>query len=102
MPAYSFKWQFVENVKNGTKPGTIRAFRKHPVEVGQLAHLYYGMRTKFCTKLCKDSPTINTVKVLLISADKRIMVFDTNWIDPTKREAIINGKYSVAGCTIEY
>ena len=98
MPAYSFKARFVEFVKNGSKPGTIRDFRKYPTVAGQLAHLYYAMRTKSCTKLVAVSPKIRAVNVLLVTNDRRIMLFDTNWIDPSKRDAIKNGKYSVAGC----
>lgn len=88
MPAYSFKERFVPFVKDGSKPGTIRNFRKHPVCVGQLAHLYYGMRTKYCTKLIKKAPAIHTVRCVYISDTGGVALIDTNWITPELRDKI--------------
>jgi ASC-1-like (ASCH) protein len=51
VPALSFKKEFVDAVKNGTKTQTIRATRKRPIKVGDTLYLYTGMRTKNCKKL---------------------------------------------------
>jgi len=51
MPAYSFKERFVSDVKAGIKTQTIRTKRKHQIKAGDPVYLYYGMRTKFCTKI---------------------------------------------------
>lgn len=88
MPAYSFKERFVPWVMDGSKPGTIRAFRKYPVKVGQLAHLFYGMRTKFCKKLVEPSPVIGTVVSIYVGACKDVAIINTPWIDETTCEAV--------------
>ncbi len=70
-------------VKDGSKPGTIRAFRKYPVKAGQVAHLYYGMRTKFCMKLVEPSPVIKAVKVRYINDTGGVALIDrANWMNP--------------------
>lgn len=89
MPAYSFKERFVPWVKDGSKPGTIRAFRKHPVKVGDTAHLYYGMRTRYCSKLMDPSPVIVEVQVLVITGNRRMYFLDTNWLELDERESAI-------------
>jgi len=83
MPAFSFKERFVPMVKDGSKPGTIRAYRKYPIKVGQLAHLYYGMRTKFCTKLIDPSPVIREVKTIYIDRKGSLFLFDNPRIEPS-------------------
>jgi len=92
MPAFSFKERFVPMVKDGSKPGTIRAFRKYPIKVGQLAHLFYGMRTKYCTKLIDPSPVIRETRCVLLTAKGILYLFETNWIAPALREEILNGR----------
>jgi hypothetical protein len=54
MPAYSFKERFIPMLKDGSKKQTIRARRKGKQQnavPGQKVYLYYGMRTKYCTKI---------------------------------------------------
>lgn len=52
MPAYNFKAQFVEPIRFGDKTTTIRPPRsKRPTRVGDLLHLYTGMRTKQCRRI---------------------------------------------------
>jgi hypothetical protein len=51
MPAYSFKERFIPLIKSGEKRQTIRSKRKHQVEEGDKIYLFYGMRTKFCTRI---------------------------------------------------
>lgn len=48
MVAYSFKKQFVEPIRAGTKIGTIRAHRKRHARPGEDLQLYCGMRTRGC------------------------------------------------------
>ncbi len=79
MPAFSFKGQFVPKVKAGlkNKPGgkrqTIRNYRKHPGKVGQIAYLYFAMRTIWCTPL--GEAVIKSVQDVLIT-EKSITVYD--------------------------
>lgn len=51
MPAYSFKERFIPLIKSGYKRQTIRGKRKGQAKAGDTLYLYYGMRTKFCTKI---------------------------------------------------
>lgn len=51
MPAYSFKTQFIDPIKSGEKSQTIRGKRKSQAKPGDTVYLYYGMRTKWCTKI---------------------------------------------------
>lgn len=51
MPAYSFKERFVPMIINGTKHQTIRAYRRNLPMAGQMAYLFFGLRTKWCHKL---------------------------------------------------
>jgi len=48
MVAYSFKQQFVEPIRSGSKRQTIRADRKRHARPGESISLYTGMRTKHC------------------------------------------------------
>lgn len=101
MPAFSFKERFVPMVIDGSKSNTIRSFRNHPIKVGQLAHLYYGMRTKYCKKLIADSPPITNVKCIVIYEDGTLKLLSTNWLTPVEREQLISGKFSMRGVSIE-
>lgn len=58
MVAYSFKKQFVEPIRKGTKRQTIRAVgkRRH-ARVGEKVQLYCGMRTAHCFKILERDPT---------------------------------------------
>jgi hypothetical protein len=82
MPAYSFKERFVPMIKDGSKTQTIRSFRKTPPRAGQLAHLYFRMRTKYCTKLVEPSPVIKEVKCIAVYKTGYVLIIDTNWIEP--------------------
>lgn len=46
MGLYNFQKRFVTPILNHTKKHTIRANRRHPDKVGNIAHLYTGLRTK--------------------------------------------------------
>ncbi|MBN8668748.1 MAG: hypothetical protein J0M30_14720 [Chitinophagales bacterium] len=66
MPAYSFKERFIPLIKSGEKKQTIRKKRKGQAKPGSTLYLYYGMRTKWCTKIketvCKDVKEIRITK----------------------------------------
>ncbi|HVZ97981.1 MAG TPA: ASCH domain-containing protein [Chitinophagaceae bacterium] len=51
MPAYSFKERFVPLIKSGEKKQTIRSKRKRSTRRGEVLYLYFGLRTKWCTKI---------------------------------------------------
>jgi hypothetical protein len=51
MPAYSFKERFIPLIKSGDKTQTIRNKRKGQAKPGDTVYLYFGMRTKWCTKI---------------------------------------------------
>jgi len=95
MPAFSFKERFCPWVKDGSKPGTIRAFRKYPVRVGQLAHLYFGMRTKYCTKLA-TSPEIIYVECIYITKVGDVYFINTNWFNKMQAEDILKNGLKAA------
>lgn len=46
MGLYNFQRRFVAPILSGRKQHTIRATRRHPDKVGNIAHLYTGLRTK--------------------------------------------------------
>lgn len=76
MPAYSFKEQFIELIKSGVKAQTIRGKRKHQAKKGDTLYLYYGMRTKWCTKIgeavCRraDDITISERGSVFVNGEK--------------------------------
>lgn len=75
MPAFSYKERFVPFIKNFTKTGTIRAFRKYPIKVGQMSYHYFGMRTKYCTRLISPQ-VIKSVKTIWIFSDGSVYLLD--------------------------
>lgn len=66
MPALNFQSQFAEAVERGEKRQTIRAPRKdgRDPKPGETLHLYTGMRTKACRKLCERRCTSVTPVVI--------------------------------------
>lgn len=65
MVAYSFKKQFVEPIRAGTKCQTIRAHRKRHAYPGEALQLYVGMRTKHCKKIIPDPQCTEVVPISL-------------------------------------
>ena len=99
MPAYSFKERFVPMIKDGSKLQTIRTFRNSPVTVGQTAYLYYGMRTKYCTRLIEPTP-ISGVNCIAINPCGTVWIITTNWLDKLQREQFMRGKFHLEGAQI--
>lgn len=73
MPALNYQERFVPFVKDGSKPHTIRARRKHPIKAGDMLYHYTGMRTKHCQKIAEDKCL--TVCSILITADGNVAIF---------------------------
>jgi hypothetical protein len=86
MPAYSYKRQFCEYVKEGTKPHTIRGYRKNPAKVGDTLSHYYAMRTKHCTLLRKD--TCTAVKTIAITAKGTVVMIDNPQLPPAEVDGL--------------
>jgi len=68
MVALSFKGQFEDPIKAGTKRQTIRAGRKRPPRAGERLQLYCSMRTRYCRKILPD-PLCTEVRVVRIVVD---------------------------------
>lgn len=59
-------------IKDGSKRQTIRGKRKAQAKPGSTVYLYYGMRTKWCTKI-GESECID-VKEIVITADEKVFI----------------------------
>jgi hypothetical protein len=69
MPAFSFKQQFVEPIRQGVKHHTIRGERKDyriPAKVGDELALFCGMRTKQCFHILPKTVTCTRVQQICI------------------------------------
>lgn len=51
MPAYNFKPQFVQAIRDGEKATTIRPPRRRPTRAGDTLYHYTGLRTKKATRI---------------------------------------------------
>lgn len=58
MGLYNFQKRFVVPILNHTKRHTIRATRRHPDKVGNIAHLYTGLRVKNAARLLGRFPIV--------------------------------------------
>jgi hypothetical protein len=72
MPAYSFKERFIPLLKDGSKRQTIRKSRKGQAKPGDTVYLYFGMRTKYCTKI-GEGTCINR-SAIIITEDGQVQV----------------------------
>jgi hypothetical protein len=79
MPAYSYKERFVPFILDGSKPHTIRERRRKVAKPGDMLYHYYGLRTKWCTKLCSDK--CKDVKTIIIGDNRIIFLFNTRLTD---------------------
>lgn len=64
MPAYNFRFEFVEKIKDGSKYTTIRRRRKHATKPGEMLSLYVGQRTKAC-RLVAKAPCVKVTPVVI-------------------------------------
>lgn len=77
MPAFSFKKQFVEPIRAGTKCHTIRGERvdeRKPAKPGDHLSLFCGMRTKGCFRILEGTVTCSRVESIEINAKTTGMV----------------------------
>lgn len=66
MGLYNFKQRFAPFITSGKKRHTIRATRKHRDVVGNIAHLYTGLRTKN-TQLLGRFPVVRVEAIEIVS-----------------------------------
>lgn len=85
MPALNFQPRFAKMVENGTKRQTIRALRKdgRDPKLGDMIHLYTGMRTKKCRRLrtnyCTSVTPIHMTGNVIVMAMTSVQV-DGKWL----------------------
>lgn len=109
MVALSFKGQFEEPIKAGTKRQTIRAGRKRPPRAGERLQLYCGMRTKHCRKIVPDPLCTEVCLVRIwINPQHEELIESVNVdgfeLDPRgiQRFAIADGFAASTGCTARH
>jgi hypothetical protein len=85
MPAYSFKERFVPMILDGSKRQTIRNKRKAQAKPGSTLYLYFGMRTKWCTKL--KETTCRQVEEIIIKKDGTVTV-DNKKLSPWQKDCL--------------
>jgi hypothetical protein len=73
MGLYNFQERFVPFIKDGSKPHTIRAIRKYPQKVGALMHLFFGLRTKYSTRIIPALPC-KSVKTIIFYDDGDVFI----------------------------
>jgi len=86
MPAYNFRRHFTELILDGAKCCTIRPPRaRRPTRPGDVLHLFTGMRTRSCIKLCQAT----CLDVQLIRIDENVIVLAGRRLDERERAALI-------------
>lgn len=75
MPAYNFKERFCPYVIDGSKPHTIRNFRKQQVFPGQTLFLYKGLRTRKALLMRKER--CDKVRTIGISPSGHLIIAHT-------------------------
>jgi hypothetical protein len=65
MPSLNFKARFAARVTAGSKPHTIRAWRKRPFRAGDNLSFFTGMRTKDCRRLRPNAPCTAAIPLQL-------------------------------------
>jgi hypothetical protein len=97
MAAYSFKRQFVEPIRAGTKRHTIRADRKdgRVPKVGEPLALYCGMRTKGCFKILDVNPPCTMVQRVYMSDQQGWLLYS-----PSLEAHIRRPKITIEECML--
>jgi len=71
MPLINFQRQFASPILRGEKPHTVRRQRQVPIKVGDVLHLYTGLRTKDCRKIGRAiCSKIDRITVIIPVCDK--------------------------------
>lgn len=85
MVAYSFKKRFVEPIRTGVKPHTIRAYRRRHARPGEEIQAYCGMRTKWCfliaRPMCSRVGSIEIDLGGLVTIDRSEVIEDRAELD---------------------
>jgi type II secretory pathway component PulK len=74
MPSLNFKPRFAAQVTEGSKPHTIRAWRKKPFQAGDNLSFFTGMRTKQCRRLRPNTPCIAATPIKLNTAHQTVFL----------------------------
>lgn len=74
MPSLNFT-VFVDKVADGSKPHTIRAWRKVPFKRGDDLSFFTGMRTKKCRRLRKNERCTCTMPIYINSGRRMVTLF---------------------------
>jgi len=88
MGLYNFQKRFVVPILAHKKKHTIRATRRHPDKVGNIAHLYTGLRTKKAMLLGRfPIVRIEEIEISGLDASPRIFVANVE-LSPDEREKL--------------
>ena len=85
MGMYNFQRRFVPFILAGIKSHTIRARRKYEDRVGNVMHLYMGLRTPDVELLAR-TPCIQVGSVLI--PNRRVIKIDGNRLGPTQMDRL--------------
>lgn len=85
MGLYGFKSRFVPLIERGLKTHTIRARRKFEDHVGDVMHLYFGLRTS-SVRLLARTPCIQTGAVLI--PDQHRISINHAWLLPAHMDSL--------------
>lgn len=89
MALFNFQERFVEFIRNGSKTHTIRSIRKYPQKVGELMHLYCGLRTKHTQRII-EAPACKAVKTIFILPDQSVFIVDEIMTAPEAQHPLDN------------
>jgi len=78
MVAYSFQGRFVAPIQANTKRQTIRGQRRRHVRPGEIIQLFYGLRTKYCTRI-GDAMCTSIAPVMLHLDHAKILAGDRQY-----------------------
>lgn len=73
MPAYNFQLRFVEPIRMGRKPHTIRMPRKRPTVAGDWIYMYTGLRTKAAHKFA-ESIVVAVTPIIIFPSSRDLLL----------------------------
>lgn len=89
MGLYSFHKRFVPAILDGTKTHTIRSRRAHPDKLGNILHLYTGLRRKGARLLMRVPCTrVQEISMIVDSSGECHVYIDGVQLAPDEREAL--------------
>jgi hypothetical protein len=81
MPALNFKLRFVSRVAAGSKPHTIRAWRRRPFKVGDKLAFFTGMRTKQCRRI-RANARCRAARTIKVDTGRRRVILEGRQLTP--------------------